>query len=53
MYVAQSLARSLPDSMLLLMGSDLKKAGGHAGLAPTDLYTELHMLAAHEYFMWA
>ena len=41
MYVAQSLARSLLDSMLLLMGSDLEKAGGHARLAPAHLYTVL------------
>ena len=52
MYVAQSLARSLQGSMLLLMGSDLKEAGGHARLAPAHLHTELHMLAAREYLTW-
>ena len=46
MCIVQFLARSLLVSMLLLMGSDLKEAGGHARLAPAHLHTVLHMLAA-------
>ena len=52
MCIVQILARSLLDSMLLLMGSDLKEAGGHARLAPAQLHTVLRILAAGEYLMW-